>query len=134
MKQRLLLVGAKACLRRYGIPPREGELRLAGTVEIGGLDLPMNEQRADVLLRQAKAMLPGLEAGDYSIRMGFRPSVPDSLPGIDEAPGCRGLFLAIGHGHTGMTGGAPTARLLKQLVTGDAPDVPLAPYSGIRFH
>src|SRR6516162_7408855 len=52
--------------------------------------------------------------------MGFRPSFPDSLPVIDEAPGRRGLFLAFGHGrHTGMTGGAPTARLIKQLVAGE---------------
>src|SRR6516165_11112489 len=100
----------------------------------GGLDLPMNEERANVLLRQAKAVLPGLEASDFSIWMGFRPSFPDSLPVIDEAPGRRGLFLAFGHGHTGMTGGAPTGRLVKQLVAGEPADVPLAPYSARRFH
>jgi D-amino-acid dehydrogenase len=112
----------------------EEGLRLAGTVEIGGLDLPMNEERAYVLLRQARQVLPGLEASDFSIWMGFRPSFPDSLPLIDEAPGRRGLFLAFGHGHTGMTGGAPTGRLVKQLVTGEPADVPLAPYSARRFH
>src|SRR5580700_62387 len=120
--------------RGFSITPMEDGLRLAGTVEIGGLDLPMNEERAYVLLRQAKAMLPGLAASDHSIWMGFRPSFPDSLPVIDEAPGCRGLFLAFGHGHTGMTGGAPTGRLVKQLITGEPPDMPLAPYSSTRFH
>lgn len=120
--------------RGFSITPMEEGLRLAGTVEIGGLDLPMNEERAYVLLRQAKAMLPGLETSDYSIWMGFRPSFPDSLPVIDEAPSRRGLFLAFGHGHTGMTGGAPTGRLVKQLVTGEPPDVPLAPFSAKRFH
>ena len=72
--------------RGFSITPMEEGLRLAGTVEIGRLDLPMNEERAYVLLRQAKAMLPGLEASDHSIWMGFRPSFPDSLPVIDEAP------------------------------------------------
>ena len=120
--------------RGFSITPMEEGLRLAGTVEIGGLDLPMNEERAYVLLRQAKAMLPGLETSDYSIWMGFRPSFPDSLPVIDEAPGRRGLYLAFGHGHTGMTGGAPTGRLIKQLVVGETPDVPLAPYRAGRFH
>ena len=81
-----------------------------------------------------KAVLPGLETSDFSIWMGFRPSFPDSLPVIDEAPGRRGLFLAFGHGHTGMTGGAPTGRLVKQLVAGEPADVPLAPYSARRFH
>lgn len=120
--------------RGFSITPMEEGLRLAGTVEIGGLDLPMNEERAYVLLRQAKVMLPALEADDYSIWMGFRPSFPDSLPVIDEAPGRAGLFLAFGHGHTGMTGGAPTGRLVKQLVTGEPPDVPLAPFSARRFN
>jgi glycine/D-amino acid oxidase-like deaminating enzyme len=120
--------------RGFSITPMEEGLRLAGTVEIGGLDLPMNEERAYVLLRQAKTLLPGLEASDFSLWMGFRPSFPDSLPVIDEAPGRRGLFLAFGHGHTGMTGGAPTGRLIKQLVTGEAPDLPLAPFSASRFH
>ena len=120
--------------RGFSITPMEEGPRLAGTVEIGGLDLPMNEERAYVLLRQAKAMLPGLEADGYSIWMGFRPSFPDSLPVIDEAPNRRGLFLAFGHGHTGMTGGAPTGRLVKQLVAGEPPDMPLAPFSARRFH
>ncbi|HJU17805.1 MAG TPA: FAD-binding oxidoreductase [Stellaceae bacterium] len=120
--------------RGFSITPMEEGLRLAGTVEIGGLDLPMNEERAYVLLRQAKAILPGLESHDFSIWMGFRPSFPDSLPVIDAAPGHRGLFLAFGHGHTGMTGGAPTGRLVKQLVTGEPPDLSLAPFSAKRFH
>lgn len=120
--------------RGFSITPMEHGLRLAGTVEIGGLDLPMNEERAHVLLRQAKTLLPGLEANDYAIWMGFRPSFPDSLPVVGEAPGRRGLFLAFGHGHTGMTGGAPTGRLVKQLVSGEPPDIPLAPFGASRFH
>ena len=90
--------------------------------------------RTEAQLRQARQVLPGLEASDFSIWIGFRPSFPDSLPVIDEAPGRRGLFLAFGHGHTGMTGGAPTGRLVKQLVAGEPADVPLAPYSARRFH
>ena len=120
--------------RGFSITPMEEGLRLAGTVEIGGLDLPMNEERAHVLLRQAKALLPGLTADEEAIWMGFRPSFPDSLPVIGEAPGRPGLYLAFGHGHTGMTGGAPTGRLLKQLVAGEPPDIPPAPYGAGRFH
>jgi D-amino-acid dehydrogenase len=120
--------------RGFTITPMEEGLRLAGTVEIAGLDQPMNEERAYALLRRAKGLLPGLETSDFSIWMGFRPSFPDSLPVIDEAPGRRGLFLAFGHGHTGMTGGASTGRLLMQLVTGEPPDLPLAPFSAGRFH
>ena len=94
----------------------------------------MNEERAYALLRQAKELLPGLETSDFSIWMGFRPSFPDSVPVIAEAPGRRGLFFAFGHGHTGMTGGAPTGRLLMQLVIGEPTDLSLAPFSAGRFH
>jgi D-amino-acid dehydrogenase len=116
-----------------GVSPFEGGIRLAGTVEIGGLDAPMNEQRALIMLRRAKTLLPALAAEDYSIWMGHRPSFPDSLPVIGAAPGHPGLLLAFGHGHTGMTGGPPTGRLIAQLVSGRPPSIDLAPYSPARF-
>jgi len=117
--------------RGFTLTPMEGGLRLAGTVEIGGLDLPMSEARALVLLEHAQAMLPGLEAPDYAIWMGFRPSFPDSLPVIGET--LPGLYVAFGHGHTGMTGGPPTGHLVKQLIAGETPAIDLAPFSPARF-
>jgi glycine/D-amino acid oxidase-like deaminating enzyme len=51
---------------------------------------------------------------------------------VDEMSGRRGLFLAFRHGHTGPTAGAPTGRLVPQLVTGDPPRVPGQPYSGAQ--
>jgi D-amino-acid dehydrogenase len=119
--------------RGFSITPMETGLRVAGTVEIGGLDLPMNEERARILLRQVQTMLPGLEPREHSLWMGFRPSFPDSLPVIDAAPGRPGLYLAFGHGHTGMTGGAPTGKLVMELVTGQTPSIDLYPFRATRF-
>jgi D-amino-acid dehydrogenase len=65
--------------------------------------------------------------------MGFRPSMPDSLPVLDQAPGLPGLFLAFGHGHFGLTGGPPSARLVAQLVNGTKPGIDPAPYACTRF-
>jgi glycine/D-amino acid oxidase-like deaminating enzyme len=117
----------------FGLSPIEGGIRLAGTVEIAGLDAPMNEQRALILIRRAKTMLPALEVGEYSMWMGHRPSFPDSLPVIGEAPGHPRLFLAFGHGHSGLTGGPPTGRLIAQLIGGRQPSIDLAPFSPARF-
>jgi D-amino-acid dehydrogenase len=59
-------------------------------------------------------MFPGVNTW-----MGFRQSTPDSLPIVGEAAGrWPGLFLAVGHGHSGTTGGPSTGRLLSQIIDG----------------
>jgi D-amino-acid dehydrogenase len=65
--------------------------------------------------------------------MGFRPSTPDSLPIIGEAPGRPGLYLAFGHGHFGMTGGPPSGRAVARLIRGEPPGLGLEPYAPTRF-
>src|SRR5262249_48452424 len=72
--------------RGFSITPMEEGLRLAGTVEIGGLDLPMDEERGHVLLRPAKAGLPGPAALGFSIWMGVLPSFSSGPPPVDHAP------------------------------------------------
>ena len=65
--------------------------------------------------------------------MGFRPSMPDSLPVIGRAPACPNAYFAFGHGHIGITTGAVTARLLAQQMLGRPTDVDLAPFRADRF-
>ncbi|MFI5020801.1 MAG: NAD(P)/FAD-dependent oxidoreductase [Alphaproteobacteria bacterium] len=120
--------------KAFGATPMEGGLRFAGTVEIAGLDIPMNERRAEAVLSQGRALFPSLRGEDVSIWMGYRPSLPDSVPVIDEVAARRGLFIACGHGHTGMTAGAVTGRLVSQLVLGAEPMIDRRPYRLARFH
>jgi len=119
--------------RGFAATPMEIGLRLAGTVEIAGLEAAMNERRAEVLLRQGKMLFPSLQANDFSAWMGFRPSLPDSVPVIDESAHHSGLFIACGHGHFGMIAGATTGRLVSQLMLGERPFVDPSPYSLARF-
>jgi D-amino-acid dehydrogenase len=119
--------------RGFGITPMEDGLRIAGTVEISGLDAPPNEQRARMLVEHARQLFPGLQTENVRYWMGFRPSTPDSLPFLGPAPGHRGLHMAFGHGHFGMTGGPPSARLVAALVAGQPPDIDLRPYRPDRF-
>ena len=116
-----------------GVTPMEDGLRLAGTVEIAGLSKPPNEKRVAALLKNAKRLFPALRTECFSMWMGFRPSMPDSLPVIDAAAGFPGLFMAFGHGHFGMTGGPATGRALAALVAGRSQDLDLAPYAADRF-
>lgn len=65
--------------------PMNGGLRLAGTVEYAGLKRPPNMQRARHFLPLANPMLKTpLDSQNTSEWMGFRPTISDSLPVIDQ--------------------------------------------------
>lgn len=119
--------------RAFGVTPMEHGIRVAGTVEIAGLDAPPNEERAKVLLEHVRGMFPDIDTRDHRFWMGFRPSTPDSLPILGEAPGRPNLFLALGHGHFGMTGGPPSGRLVAHVMLGRSSDIDVAPYAATRF-
>ncbi|MEP7085480.1 MAG: FAD-binding oxidoreductase, partial [Betaproteobacteria bacterium] len=101
--------------------------------EFGGLTAAPDERRAMLLVTHAKRIFPTLQTGEPRYWMGHRPSTPDSLPILGAAPRHPGLFLAFGHGHFGMTGGPPSARLVSQLINGTPPAIDPKPYSCTRF-
>ena len=108
-------------------------LRVGGAVELGGLDLPPNFARADAMLKKAKRFLPGLDTSGGTQWMGFRPSLPDSLPAIGALPNRPDVFCAFGHGHLGLTQSAGTAAIIADLMTGQNPGIDLTPFSPARF-
>jgi D-amino-acid dehydrogenase len=119
--------------RNYFATRMEDGLRIAGTVELAGLDAPPNYARADALLEQARRALPGLRSEHVSRWMGHRPSLPDSMPVIDRAPGASNAWLAFGHGHVGLTGAAPTGEIVAALVAGRTPFMDITPFAAERF-
>lgn len=108
-------------------------IRVGGAVELGGLALPPNFKRSEAMLKKAKAFLPDLVSTGGVQWMGFRPSLPDSLPAIGTARASRDVITAFGHGHLGLTQSAGTARLVADLLTGQAPAIDLTPFSPQRF-
>jgi len=119
--------------RKVFITPMESGLRMAGTVEFGGLQKPPNERRAMLLARHVQAGLPQLRIDAPVIWLGHRPCLPDSLPVLGSVPGREGLWCAFGHGHVGLTASANTGRLIARAITGELPATALAPYSIARF-
>ncbi len=115
------------------VTPMENGLRFAGTVELAGLRHPPSERRIDAILATAKSLFPRINTKDASVWFGLRPSTPDSVPVIDNVPSIPGLYLACGHGHTGLTGSPMTGRVLTQLVTGVPSGIDVAPYRLSRF-
>jgi D-amino-acid dehydrogenase len=120
--------------RSFGMTPMEDGIRVAGTVEIAGLDAPPNEQRAERLAELAGGLFPGLQGDPPRLWMGFRPSMPDSLPVVGPVPSRPGLHLCFGHGHFGMTGGPPSGRIVARSIMGQGVEIDPAPFSVTRFN
>ena len=133
----------------FGATPMDMGLRIIGTVELAGLDAPPNWNCADLLLRKAQALYPGLAAGlTHSITpglaqdsadprltrwLGFRPSMPDSLPVIGASSRFVNAWHAFGHGHVGMCAGSTTGRVIADLIAARTPCVPVEAFSPRRF-
>jgi glycine/D-amino acid oxidase-like deaminating enzyme len=106
--------------RGFYFCPMSGRLRVAGTVELGGLRLPPSPHRIARLVEGARAFFPDLPQPDREW-MGFRPSIPDSLPVIGPSGGGADVILAFGHGHLGVTMAPITARIVSDILAGRDP-------------
>ncbi len=101
---------------KFAITPMGDDLRCAGTVELGGLDLPRSSAPLDIIRDFIKIALPNLEAQDTTEWMGFRPSTPDSMPLIGNITGTN-IYTGFGHQHMGLTAGPKTGQILAQMMT-----------------
>jgi D-amino-acid dehydrogenase len=117
----------------FVVTPLACGVRVGGAVEFAGLDAPPNYARSAALLAKAKHFMPGLRTEGGTQWMGFRPSLPDSLPAIGPAAADKRVTYAFGHGHLGLTQAAATARLVADIVGGRPPPLDLAPFSPQRF-
>ncbi|MFC4626243.1 NAD(P)/FAD-dependent oxidoreductase [Daeguia caeni] len=108
-------------------------IRVGGAVELGGLELPPNFRRSEAMLNKVKAFLPGLKPEGGVQWMGFRPSLPDTLPAIGRAKATAHVIYAFGHGHLGLTQSAGTARLVADLLSNATPPIDMKPFSPQRF-
>ncbi len=116
----------------FYVTPLADGLRAAGTVEFAGLKAPLDSKRTRFIARGARALLPQLKE-PVSEWLGFRPSLPDSLPVIGPSPRNPKVFYAFGHGHLGITLAGVTARMVADLIDGRRPVVDPSPYRPDRF-
>lgn len=108
--------------------PMEDGLRISGMAEYAAIETPPNWQLIDRMLGKTEHILPGISQQDRKDWQGPRPSTPDNKPVIDQLKHHPWVFLAFGHGHVGFGTGAITGRIISQLVTGQTPEIDLAPF------
>ncbi len=122
--------------RKFIITPMEKGTRLAGIVEFGGLENPATKGCSMRLKAHSQKILNELRDPLFFENaqewMGFRPSLPDSLP-IISATKNQNVFASFGHQHLGLTWSAISAKLITQKIMETEPDIDLSPYRIDRF-
>ncbi|TMJ23765.1 MAG: FAD-binding oxidoreductase, partial [Alphaproteobacteria bacterium] len=90
----------------------------SNVMEFAAPDAPPDMRIADMVMRHAKELVPGLKGEAASKWMGPRPSHPDSKPVIGRSPRHRNVYFAFGHDHLGLTMAGITGKLVAELATG----------------
>lgn len=117
----------------YVLAPMEQGIRITTGVEIAARDAPPTPVQFERLMPAARELFALGEPVEAEPWLGSRPCFPDSRPAIGRAPDQRGLWLAYGHGHTGLTLGPVTGRLVAEMMTGATPFCDPKPYAPDRF-
>ena len=115
----------------YFTPMSDG-LRTGGIVEFGALNETKNEKVLNFLNRTLKEVFPSADLPQKTW-VGFRPSVPDSLPVIGQSPKNPYIYYNFGHQHIGWSLGGISGKLVAQQICANNTDLDLSPYSVKRF-
>ncbi len=119
---------------RVVINPLGHALRIAGTLELAGMDFSFNSQRIRAMQNSTANYLSGMaESKVIEIWRGLRPCTPDGLPIISRVKKFNNLIVAAGHAMLGMSLGPITGKLVSQLAGDEATELNLAPLAINRF-
>lgn len=119
---------------RVVVTPMPGKLRLAGTLELGGLDLSFDRRRVETIRRAGLRRVIGLEGrAELDRWSGLRPCAPDGVPLVGRPRAYDNLVLATGHAMMGFTLAPVTGTLVAEIVTGERPSEDLTLLDPDRF-
>ena len=116
----------------YYMAPMEQGIRITSGVDLSLRDAPDAHRQIDAATVAAREALPLGEVIGETWR-GARPTLPDSLPMIGEAPRHPGLWLAFGNQHIGFSTGPITGEIIAAMVCGETPPVDPTPFRPGRY-
>jgi D-amino-acid dehydrogenase len=98
-------------------------LRIAGTAELSGYNLELNETRCQALVRRTLEIFPDVaDPAKAQFWTGLRPATPSNVPYIGKSK-LKNLYLNTGHGTLGWTHSCGSAHVLADIVSGRRPAV-----------
>lgn len=116
----------------YYMAPMEQGFRITSGVDLSFRDAADEHRQIDGATAAAREAFPLGEVAGETWR-GARPTLPDSLPMIGEAPRNPGLWLAFGNQHIGFSTGPITGEMIAAMVCGEAPPIDPAPFRPGRY-
>lgn len=117
----MLLAEAKVAVTRMG-----ARLRFAGTLELAGMDLSINDRRVAAIRRAVRRYLPQLSPPpSIEVWRGLRPLSPDTLPYIGRPRAYDNIVVATGHSMIGLSLGPATGMLVTQILQDQPPAIDL---------
>lgn len=119
---------------RVAVTPFTNGLRLAGTMELSGLNLRLEPHRVEAIRRAGDRFLKDWRGGRRErVWVGMRPLTPDGLPVIGQVDGCENLYVASGHQMLGITLAPATGEVIADLMLSGTSQTDLSPFSPSRF-
>lgn len=113
---------------RVAMTPLGTELRVGGTMELGGINHEINMNRVRPIIHAANDYYPDLQLDipkKEKVWSGLRPCSPDGLPYIGNSSIHQNVTVAGGHAMIGISLAAGTGLLVKQLVHKEKTEIPL---------
>ncbi len=120
--------------KKVAVTPRNGTLRLAGTLELVNQDETFTTRRVEAIVRGAREFMNVPENIRYhEIWRGLRPCTPDGVPIIGRTARYPNLILATGHQMLGLQSAPGTGKLVADLALGRPTDIDPQPFRATRF-
>lgn len=120
--------------KKIAVTPREGSLRLAGTLELVDQDDSINVRRVNAIVKGAREFLTlPREPKIKEVWRGLRPCTSDGVPMIGRAAKFSNLYLNLGHQMLGLQSAPGSARLLREILLGQSTYVDAKPFRPERF-
>ncbi|MGB5189925.1 NAD(P)/FAD-dependent oxidoreductase [Robiginitalea sp.] len=107
---------------KVAITPMDGFTRLAGTMELSGINHQIRQNRVEAIARLTEQYYDDfkIEPGELqNAACGLRPVTPDGLPFIGRVHSWKNLCLATGHAMMGWSLGPVTGKLITEIISGE---------------
>ena len=120
---------------KVAVTPMNGFTRIAGTMEIAGINKRINKLRVDSIVELSKNYYPDLIINENDINKvasGLRPVSPDGLPYIGRSSICNNLIIATGHAMMGWSMATATGLITSEILEGKKTSLNIESYSPDR--
>jgi len=114
---------------KVALTPMGNDLRIGGTLELGGLSSKIQKSRLDGILNSVPKYYPEIKPTPQNagtVWMGYRPCSADGMPFLGRSTEFNNLIVASGHGMMGMSMGPATGKIVSEIASGKVPSIDLS--------